>query len=218
MKKVSVIMASYLGNYAGRTTNPEQKFIRAVKSFVSQTYENKELIIVADGCYTTEKLYREHFAAYDNIKFVIIPKQPIYGGEIRNAGLNVASGEIISYLDNDDVLGKNHLEIIMGEFTDDIDLMYYDDYLVMSSDFKKLHQRLNETRYSNIGTSSITHRNFNDEKFKDVRNRLGWTTGYGHDWCFVMSLIVNGFQFKKMNKSSQYLVAHWGGGNQRGDF
>ena len=168
MKKVSVIMASYLGDYPGRTSNPEQKFIRAVKSFLSQTYENKELIIVADGCDVTERLYNENFSTIENIKFIKIPKQPIYGGEIRNAGIDIATGEIISYLDNDDVLGKTHLATIMNEFTDDIDLMYYDDYLVLSPDFKKLHLRLNETRYGSIGTSSITHKNFNDEKFREL--------------------------------------------------
>ena len=217
MKKVSVIMASFLGSYPGRTTNPNPKFIRAVKSFIAQTYENKELIIVADGCDTTEQLYNQHFATYDNIKFVKIPKQPTYGGEVRNAGINIATGEIISYLDNDDVLGKQHLEIIISEFSDDVDLVYYDDYLVTDSSFKKLHMRLNETRYGSIGTSSVSHRNFNDEKFSSVRNKIGWTDGYGHDFTFLSSLIINGFQFKKMTKPSQYLVCHYGG-SVRGDF
>ncbi len=217
MKKVSVIMASYLGNYSGRASNPNQKFIRAVKSFLSQTYENKELIIVADGCDVTEKLYNDNFSSYENIKFVKIPKQSPYGGNTRNAGIDIATGEIISYLDNDDVLGKNHLEIVMSEFTDDVDLVYYDDYLVMSPDFKKLHMRLNETRYGSIGTSSITHKNFNNEKFSKVKKNLKWDDGYGHDWKFIMSLILNGYQFKKLSKPSQYLVCHYGG-TVRGDF
>lgn len=209
MKKVSVIMASYLGEYPGRSSNPDKKYMRAVKSFLSQTYQNKELIIVADGCDLTEKIYNEHFSKFDNIKLIKIPKQPIYGGNTRNAGLNIATGEIISYLDNDDVIGKNHLEIIMSQFTDDVDLVYYDDYLVMSPDFKKLHQRLNETRYGSIGTSSISHKNV---------DYLKWTDGYGHDWVFIMCAIVRGMQFKKLEKAPQYLVAHWGGSSQRGDF
>jgi len=215
MKKVSVIMASYLGFYQGRNSNPNQKFIRAVKSFLSQTYQNKELVIVADGCDITEQLYNEHFNKFENIKFIKIPKQPIYGGEIRNAGIEIATGEIISYLDNDDVLGKNHLEKIMNEFTDDVDLLYYDDYLVLDNSFKKLHMRINETRYGSIGTSSITHKNFNDPKFDSVRPLLKWGVGYGHDHTFISSLIINGFKFKKMSVASEYLVCHYGGG---GDF
>jgi glycosyltransferase involved in cell wall biosynthesis len=172
-KKVSVIMASYLGDYPGRATNPEQKFIRAVKSFLTQTYENKELIIVADGCDTTERLYQYNFSDID-------------------------------------VLGKRHLEKILNQFnTDEEDLVYYDDYLVLSSDFKKLHKRVVEPRYGSIGTSSITH---------IKTDWLKWTDGYGHDWIYVMSAITGGLKFKKLKKSPEYLVCHWGGSGGRGDF
>ena len=211
-------MASYLGDYSGRSSNPDKKFIRAVKSFLGQTYENCELIIVADGCDKTEKIYNENFKDIEKIKFIKIDKQPVYGAEIRNAGIELADGEIISYLDNDDVIGKKHLELIISEWDDEIDMMYYDDYLVMSPDFKKLHQRIVETRYGSIGTSSITHRNFNDEKFKQVKNNLKWGTGYGHDFLFLSNLIVNGFMFKKLSKPSQYLVCHYGSGENGGDF
>lgn len=202
-------MASFLGEYSGRASNPDKKFIRAVKSFLSQTYENCELIIVADGCDKTEKIYNENFKDIKKIRFIKIDKQPVYGAEIRNAGIEIADGEIISYLDNDDALGKKHLELVMSEWNDDVDMMYYDDFLVMSSDFKKLHQRTVETRYGSIGTSSFTHRNV---------DYLRWSEGYGHDWVFLMSAIVRGMRFKKLSKPSQYLVAHWGGGDKKGDF
>lgn len=209
MKKVSVIMASYLGEYPGRATNPEQKFIRAVKSFLTQTYKNKELIIVSDGCDVTERLYEFNFKQFDNIKFIKIPKQEIYSGECRNKGIEIAIGDIITYLDNDDVLGKKHLEVIMEQFSHDVDFVYYDDYLVTSPDFKKLHRRFVEPRYGSIGTSSISH----------IKNDwLKWTSGYGHDFVYVMSALYNGMKFKKLEKPPQYLVAHWGGQTQKGDF
>jgi glycosyltransferase involved in cell wall biosynthesis len=209
MQKVSVIMASYLGFYPGRASNPEFKFLRAVKSFLSQTYQNKELIIVADGCEKTRALYEQHLTKFDNIKLVCIPKQPIYSGECRNAGLEIASGDIISYLDNDDVIGKTHLSNIMNDFSDDIDLIYYDDFIVLTPDMKTLHKRIVELRYGSVGTSAITHRK---------NDWLKWTTGYGHDYHYIMSAIINGMQFKKMSKPSEYLVCHWGSGNNRGDF
>lgn len=215
MKKVSVIMASYLGMYPGRSSNPEDKFIRAVKSFITQTYQNKELIIVADGCDTTVFLYNNMFQKFPNIKLVVIPKQPIYSGECRNAGLRIADGDIIMYLDNDDVIAKNHIETIVNQFTDDLDMVYYDDYLVLSHDFKQLHKRIVEVRYGSIGTSAISHRNLNDPKYSNIKD--WWSDGYGHDWVFITTLIVNGMQFKKLDKTPSYLVCHYGG-SQRGDF
>jgi len=206
--KISVIMASYLGDYPNRASNPQKKFTRAVKSFLSQTYQDKELIIVSDGCDITEKLYNSYFINDSNIKFIKIPKQVIYSGECRNAAFQLTDGEIITYLDNDDVIGKQHLEIIMKQFTDDVDLVYYDDFLVKSSDFKQLYKRINQPSYGSIGTSSISHRN---------NDWLRWTSGYGHDWVFIMTAIINGMKFKKLKETPQYLVAHWGGSN-KGDF
>ena len=46
----------------------------------------------------------------------------------------------------------------MNEFTDDVDLVYYNDFLVQSTNFKKLYKRINSLNYGSIGTSSITHR------------------------------------------------------------
>jgi glycosyltransferase involved in cell wall biosynthesis len=209
MKKVSVVMASYLGDYPGRASNPEKKLVRAVKSFLTQTYDNKELIIVSDGCQNTVKIYEKIFKKFNNIKLVSIEKQPVYSGDCRNAGMDIATGDIITYLDNDDLLGKTHLELIMTQFTDDVDMVYYDDFLVLSPDFKKLQQRLVEVRYGSIGTSAISHRNV---------DWLRWTVGYGHDWVFIQSAIANGMLFKKLDNTPQYLVCHWGGGEQRGDF
>lgn len=209
MEKISVIMASYLGEYVNRASNPEKKFIRAVKSFLTQTYKNKELIIVADGCGVTESLYEDNFKEYDNVRLIKIPKQVIYSGECRNVGLEIAEGGIISYLDNDDVIGKKHLETIMSQFSDDVDLVYYDDYLVQSVDFKKLYKRYVEPRYGNIGTSAITHRK---------SDSLRWIDGYGHDYVFVSSAIISGMRFKKLEQSPAYLVCHYGNGVNGGDF
>lgn len=202
-------MASYLGDYPNRASNPQKKFIRAVRSFLSQTYEDKELIIVADGCDITEKLYNTYFINEKKIKFIKIPKQVIYSGECRNAAFELSQGEIITYLDNDDIIGKEHLEIIMKEFTDDVDLVYYNDFLVKSADFKQLYKRLNKLEYGHIGTSSISHR---------YNEWLRWDDGYGHDWTFIMRAIINGMKFKKLKKHSQYLVAHYGSGVNGGDF
>ena len=71
-------MASYLGSYPSAATERDRKFIRAVNSFKKQTYQNKELIIVSDGCPLTIQLYNRFFSKDTTIKLLQIPKQQLY--------------------------------------------------------------------------------------------------------------------------------------------
>ena len=204
--KVSVIMASYLLPYPNSASNRDKKFLRAVNSFKKQTYENKELIIVSDGCPLTIELYNKYFSNEENIKLIQIPKQALYSGNMRNAALEIADGDIISYLDSDDILGSKHLQIIVEQFNlNEYDWVFYDDLMTLDNTFKKFHHRIVEPRWASIGTSSISHKNL-----KDVN--VLWSDGYGHDFLFVFKLASNGYKFKKLKKTPEYIVCHYGGG------
>jgi len=210
--KISVIMSSFLYPYPGAASNREQKFIRAVKSFLKQTHKDKELIIVSDGCNITNHLYEENFKQYDNIKLIRLPKQPLYSGNMRNVAFDMADGEIITYLDSDDAFGNKHLETINNQFDiDKYDWIYYDDYMVLDKAFSKFHVRKVETRYGSIGTSSISHKN---PKILKNGKYLKWTDGYGHDFIFVFKLNAMTNNFKKINNMPQYIVCHY----RNGDF
>ena len=174
-------MASFLLPYPGAATNRDQKFVRAVNSFKKQSYQNKELIIVSDGCPVTIDLYNRFFSNDTNIKLVSIP-------------LKIADGDIISYLDSDDLLGPNHLQIILDQFElEKYDWVYYNDYMVLDNTFKKLHLRIVEPRWASIGTSSVTHKN---------NVNITWSGGYGHDFLFMFKLASDGFKYKKLEKMS----------------
>jgi len=203
--KVSVIMASYLLPYGGSATNRDKKFIRAVNSFKKQTYQNKELIIVSDGCPLTIELYNQNYKNDSNIKLIQLQKQTLYSGEMRNAALRIADGDIISYLDSDDLLGSKHLETIVEQFDlNKYDFVYYNDLLALEPTFKKFHLRIVEPRWASIGTSSISHKN---------DKRLEWGVSYGHDFLFVIKMSSLGMKFKKLEKSSQYIVCHYFNGD-----
>jgi glycosyltransferase involved in cell wall biosynthesis len=206
MKKVSVIMASFL--QMPNKTNQGPKFLRAVKSFINQTYENKELIIVADGCQLTMELYHNNFTQYPNIKIIPIPKQPPYSGEMRNVALTVAMGTVITYLDSDDVIKKDHLQYIVDNFDDDLGWIYYNDVMVLNKEFTKFYTRIVEPRYGSIGTSSISHKNP-----KLLENGFTWGNGYGHDFLACLKLNSLGYKFKKIEKTSGYIVCHYYNGD-----
>ncbi len=72
-----------------------------VDMVLSQTYQDLEVILVDDGSTDRSGLICDEYARLDNRVKVI---HKINGGlsDARNAGLNVATGEYIIFLDSDD--------------------------------------------------------------------------------------------------------------------
>ena len=95
--KVSVVMASYLGDYSNAATDRVRKFNRAVNSFLSQNYTEKELIVVSDGCSITINEISKYLSN-PNIKIYGLDKQTNFSGTVRDLGVEKASGDIICYL------------------------------------------------------------------------------------------------------------------------
>lgn len=201
--KISVIMPSYMGSYQHCATGRPRKFRRAVKSFIDQPYPNKELIIVADGCQETLKEYQEHKKELawpeDLVQFIYLPKQETFSGIPRNEGIRYATGEIICYLDSDDLLFGDHLAQIAEGFSGlgGPDWVYFNDY---SATDPALRMRERETllKYGRMGTSTIAHKHFLN---------ITWKDGYSHDWNLILQLIEKYPNNKKI-RAGGYLVCH----------
>lgn len=120
-------MQSYLGTYTGSRSDSEFKFLRAVKSFINQTYKNSELVIVSDGCDVTHRLYFENFKHEKRIKYVFVDKDvpnmydvesntEYYRGFPRQLGVETSTGEIITYMDSDDFLLDYAAQVIVDSW------------------------------------------------------------------------------------------------------
>lgn len=112
---VSIVMQSYLGDYPGARSNPVSKFHRAVSTFLNQPYSKSELIIVSDGCDITHQEYQKTYANNPRIKYAYVSKDGAnmyeevngkkqYRGVPRRIGVSLASGDVISYMDSDDII------------------------------------------------------------------------------------------------------------------
>ena len=83
---------------------------RAVNSIIRQTYKYWELIVVVDGCRDdTEEYLRKDFAGNPRIR-IVVNKSALGAARSRNKGIDDASGEFISFLDDDDVWLPQKLE------------------------------------------------------------------------------------------------------------
>src|SRR5688500_7731615 len=102
---ISIIISSY--NYA--------PFLRdAIDSALQQTYLNKEVIVVDDG---SKDQSPEIIKRYGN-KIISILKENGGQASSMNAGFKVSKGDIIIFLDSDDILYKDAVENIVAAFQD----------------------------------------------------------------------------------------------------
>lgn len=198
--RISVIMPSYLGEYEGCASDRENKFVRAVHSFLANKYENKELIVVGDSCLTTERLLHVNFE--ENLKSGQIKfhqfskKQKLFSGELRSKGIEIASGDYIIYLDSDDILGDAHITSIARQIKNS-DWGYYNDFIWSPSGLQTKHVELVK---DSIGTSSIYHKRVKGLDWKGC-------DGYGHDFKFIQKLMKWSDNFDKIYGTS-YIICH----------
>tara|TARA_B100001540_G_scaffold313124_1_gene335467 strand:+ start:217 stop:930 length:714 start_codon:yes stop_codon:yes gene_type:complete len=104
---VSVIIPSY---------NRFEYLLNAVNSVKNQTYKNYEIIVVNDE--SSQKEYYEY--AIEDINLINIKKKdyPDWGGSrqpLRNIGAEIAKGEYLAFLDDDDMWMNNKLELQINE-------------------------------------------------------------------------------------------------------
>ena len=89
-----------------------EKFLPVcIESIIRQSYKNIELILVDDGSPDLCPLICEKYNQTDSRIRVIHKKN---GGlsDARNAGLSVANGEWITFIDSDDYVGKDFLKTL----------------------------------------------------------------------------------------------------------
>ncbi len=100
--KISVIMLTY---------NREALVGRAIESILVQTMPNFEYIIVDNGSSDKSGEIAEEYAKKDGrIRVVHIPRSNIGTG--RNVGLDMAKGEYITFIDDDDTAAPDMLEFL----------------------------------------------------------------------------------------------------------
>ncbi|MBP3354658.1 MAG: glycosyltransferase family 2 protein [Bacteroidales bacterium] len=117
--KLSIIVPVY---------NVEEYIIECIDSVLSQTYKDWELILVNDGSTDNSGKICDEYALKDN-RINVIHKENEGLSSARNAGIDVAKGEYITFIDSDDVLLNDDIYYkIIKIFNEDnsIDVVQYD--------------------------------------------------------------------------------------------
>ncbi|WP_312088530.1 glycosyltransferase [Megamonas funiformis] len=121
MKKISVIVPVY---------NVEKYLSQCLDSIIHQTYKNLEIILVDDGSTDSSGLICDNYSQKDK-RIKIIHKCQGSLSDARNAGLKIATGEYISFIDSDDFIDKNMYSILINntqKYNSDIVWFNYYNY------------------------------------------------------------------------------------------
>lgn len=95
--------------------NSENTLGRCIESVISQNYDNLECILVENGSTDNSKKMCEEYAKKHNY-IIFLSIASIGVSKARNAGLSIATGDIISFCDSDDFYEKNSIVDAVSEF------------------------------------------------------------------------------------------------------
>lgn len=101
--KISVIIPVY---------NTERYLPRCLDSVLSNTHKNFRVICVNDGSIDNSINILDNYKASDE-RVIVINQENSGVSAARNAGLNVATGEYIAFIDSDDWVHPQYFEILL---------------------------------------------------------------------------------------------------------
>lgn len=109
--KILPLVSIIVRTYKGRLNN----LLEAVSSILNQTYSNLELIVIEDGSSEAEENINQ-IKSKNILNKVIYESIPKSGRCIAgNRGLELANGDYICFLDDDDLFFADHVETLAGE-------------------------------------------------------------------------------------------------------
>ena len=109
MIEISVIVPVY---------NAELTIESCLESLINQKgVKDYEIIVIDSSCDRTSEIIQEKFKQVRYVKL----KGQVFPGEARNTGINMAKGDIISFVDSDCIAEEGWLNSIQNSFKNDID-------------------------------------------------------------------------------------------------
>ena len=109
--KASIIIRSYNRLFA---------LIELLKVLMQQDYRLFEIIVVEQSRVSSEEEEREFLDISSNTKIKILKREPLGGPAARNEGVKLASGDILIFIDDDDLpLSKDWVRKHVEAYQDD---------------------------------------------------------------------------------------------------
>ena len=102
--------------------NVEKYLEECLDSIQNQTYSNIEIILVNDGSLDNSKDICEKYCKEDN-RFKLINQANQGQSVARNKGVAASTGEFIAFVDSDDIIRQDYLEVLIRYMSEEVDIV-----------------------------------------------------------------------------------------------
>ena len=202
MCKVSLIIPAY---------NVEKFIGKCLENCLEQTYSNIEIIVINDGSTDQTKKVIDEYKEKDN-RVILIDKKNEGVSEARISGFNKATGDYILFIDSDDWLELNAIELLVNKQKESqVDIICY-DYKIIDENGKVEGKKdsidkENFLKSILIGDSPYFWIKFIKRDFIISNNiKFPQKIGYCEDLAFSVSLAASN---PKVEKLTEYLYCYY---------
>lgn len=144
----------------------EKYLKKCVESILAQTYKNFELILIDDGSPDNCPDLCDEFAQHDS-RITVIHKKNGGLSEARNAGLDIARGEYIGFVDSDDYISPNMYELLLNKIVLTKADMAVCNYKYVNEQYQSIEYRNNNMPIKNEVLET-------DEYLNRLIGKCGW--------------------------------------------
>lgn len=151
--------------------NVEKYLNKCVNSIINQTYKNLEIILVDDGSPDNCPQMCDDYAKKDS-RIKVVHKKNGGLSDARNAGMKVATGDYVSFIDSDDYISLDFHETLFQTMVDnDSDIV--ECSVVKFYENKKFDEYIDDLKVTNYETVDALDGLISENPFKQhVWNKL----------------------------------------------
>ena len=190
--RISVIIPIY---------NAEKYLNKCLDSLINQTYKNLEIVLINDGSKDKSLEIMKEYKKKDK-RIIIIDKKNTGVSDTRNIGINKSTGKYIMFIDADDYIESDYVELMYNELKNKKYDLVISGNKVVDNNYKVINNMLYTNKNTKLTWKKIEKDFINTLYFSQIwkilidrdiiiTNNIKFdkNLSYGEDMLFIYNLL-----------------------------